>query len=235
MPDLRGHWPGFHIWPIFHDQLLSLGTTGPRPQKSLYTCAICAIPMCEILQYMQWNLAPRTGLVSKAQCSTLLFSYTLKHYHLPPTIYVVLRGALKQQNLHLVQADYRVSKRSSWLKLLSLATSGGLLCISGYFGQSAKTAQTAQNCPKVPKSAHSVQNYQKCPKLPRGAQKYTEMSSGAQTQQFLSGNYFWDTMYLHYGMSSLWVQPNPPCHQGCIFRLTCSYPELTEDHVLTSA
>ena len=22
--------------------------------------------------------------------------------------------------------------------------------------------------------------------------------------------------------------------QGCIFRLTCSYPELTEDHVLTS-
>ena len=23
--------------------------------------------------------------------------------------------------------------------------------------------------------------------------------------------------------------------QGCIFRLTCSYPELTEDHVLTSA
>ena len=29
------------------------------------------------------------------------------------------------------------------------------------------------------------------------------------------------------------------CHacdtQGCIFRLTCSYPELTEDHVLTSA
>ena len=24
-------------------------------------------------------------------------------------------------------------------------------------------------------------------------------------------------------------------HQGCIFRLTCSYPELTEDHVLTSA
>ena len=23
-------------------------------------------------------------------------------------------------------------------------------------------------------------------------------------------------------------------HQGCIFRLTCSYPELTEDHVLTS-
>ena len=25
------------------------------------------------------------------------------------------------------------------------------------------------------------------------------------------------------------------CHQGCIFRLTCSHPELTEDHVLTSA
>ena len=24
-------------------------------------------------------------------------------------------------------------------------------------------------------------------------------------------------------------------HQGCIFRLRCSYPELTEDHVLTSA
>ena len=24
-------------------------------------------------------------------------------------------------------------------------------------------------------------------------------------------------------------------HQGCIFRLTCSYPELTKDHVLTSA
>ena len=24
-------------------------------------------------------------------------------------------------------------------------------------------------------------------------------------------------------------------HQGCIFRLTCSHPELTEDHVLTSA
>ena len=24
-------------------------------------------------------------------------------------------------------------------------------------------------------------------------------------------------------------------YQGCIFRLTCSYPELTEDHVLTSA
>ena len=23
--------------------------------------------------------------------------------------------------------------------------------------------------------------------------------------------------------------------QGCIFRLTCSYPELTKDHVLTSA
>ena len=23
--------------------------------------------------------------------------------------------------------------------------------------------------------------------------------------------------------------------QGCIFRLTCSHPELTEDHVLTSA
>ena len=23
--------------------------------------------------------------------------------------------------------------------------------------------------------------------------------------------------------------------QGCIFRLTCSYSELTEDHVLTSA
>ena len=23
--------------------------------------------------------------------------------------------------------------------------------------------------------------------------------------------------------------------QGCIFCLTCSYPELTEDHVLTSA
>ena len=26
-----------------------------------------------------------------------------------------------------------------------------------------------------------------------------------------------------------------PDFQGCIFRLTCSYPELTEDHVLTSA
>ena len=25
------------------------------------------------------------------------------------------------------------------------------------------------------------------------------------------------------------------CTQGCIFRLTCSYPELTEDHVLTNA
>ena len=25
------------------------------------------------------------------------------------------------------------------------------------------------------------------------------------------------------------------CSQGCIFRLTCSYPELTEDDVLTSA
>ena len=25
------------------------------------------------------------------------------------------------------------------------------------------------------------------------------------------------------------------CSQGCIFRLTCSHPELTEDHVLTSA
>ena len=24
-------------------------------------------------------------------------------------------------------------------------------------------------------------------------------------------------------------------NQGCIFRLTCSYPELTKDHVLTSA
>ena len=24
-------------------------------------------------------------------------------------------------------------------------------------------------------------------------------------------------------------------HQGCIFRLTCSHPELTKDHVLTSA
>ena len=24
-------------------------------------------------------------------------------------------------------------------------------------------------------------------------------------------------------------------YQGCIFRLTCSHPELTEDHVLTSA
>ena len=29
------------------------------------------------------------------------------------------------------------------------------------------------------------------------------------------------------------ILPTPP--QGCIFRLTCSYPELTEDHVLTSA
>ena len=27
----------------------------------------------------------------------------------------------------------------------------------------------------------------------------------------------------------------PDDDQGCIFRLTCSYPELTEDHVLTSA
>ena len=27
----------------------------------------------------------------------------------------------------------------------------------------------------------------------------------------------------------------PQCVQGCIFRLTCSHPELTEDHVLTSA
>ena len=25
------------------------------------------------------------------------------------------------------------------------------------------------------------------------------------------------------------------CPQACIFRLTCSYPELTKDHVLTSA
>ena len=25
------------------------------------------------------------------------------------------------------------------------------------------------------------------------------------------------------------------CLQGCIFRLTCSHPELTKDHVLTSA
>ena len=24
------------------------------------------------------------------------------------------------------------------------------------------------------------------------------------------------------------------CWQGCIFRLTCSHPELTKDHVLTS-
>ena len=24
-------------------------------------------------------------------------------------------------------------------------------------------------------------------------------------------------------------------NQGCIFRMTCSHPELTEDHVLTSA
>ena len=28
---------------------------------------------------------------------------------------------------------------------------------------------------------------------------------------------------------------SPDDHQGFIFRLTCSYPELTEDHVLTSA
>ena len=28
---------------------------------------------------------------------------------------------------------------------------------------------------------------------------------------------------------------NYPPKQGCIFRLTCSYPELTEDHVLTRA
>ena len=28
---------------------------------------------------------------------------------------------------------------------------------------------------------------------------------------------------------------NPTIRQGCIFRLTCSYPELTKDHVLTSA
>ena len=27
----------------------------------------------------------------------------------------------------------------------------------------------------------------------------------------------------------------PSKHQGCIFRLPCSHPELTEDHVLTSA
>ena len=29
--------------------------------------------------------------------------------------------------------------------------------------------------------------------------------------------------------------PSPRVHQGCISCGTCSYPELTEDHVLTSA
>ena len=38
------------------------------------------------------------------------------------------------------------------------------------------------------------------------------------------------------GMWRCWVHANSPSLlQGCIFRLTCSYPELTEDHVLTSA
>ena len=31
------------------------------------------------------------------------------------------------------------------------------------------------------------------------------------------------------------IAKRAPVNQGCIFRLTCSYPELTEDHVLTSA
>ena len=32
------------------------------------------------------------------------------------------------------------------------------------------------------------------------------------------------------------IKENYNCHtQGCIFRLTCSHPELTQDHVLTSA
>ena len=30
-------------------------------------------------------------------------------------------------------------------------------------------------------------------------------------------------------------QLSPTLNQGCIFRLTCSHPELTKDHVLTSA
>ena len=33
----------------------------------------------------------------------------------------------------------------------------------------------------------------------------------------------------------LLVTTTQPAVQGCIFRLTCSFPELTEDHVLTSA
>ena len=34
-------------------------------------------------------------------------------------------------------------------------------------------------------------------------------------------------------LNKLFLPSTPP--QGFIFRLTCSYPELTEDHVLTSA
>ena len=33
----------------------------------------------------------------------------------------------------------------------------------------------------------------------------------------------------------VWVFSPLRVNKGCIFRLTCSYPELTEDHVLTSA
>ena len=32
-----------------------------------------------------------------------------------------------------------------------------------------------------------------------------------------------------------WGGDQAPLYQGCIFRLTCSHPKLTEDHVLTSA
>ena len=40
-------------------------------------------------------------------------------------------------------------------------------------------------------------------------------------------------------INSIWLSRYdllwPLINQGCIFRLTCSYPELTKDHVLTSA
>merc|ERR1711963_725042 len=40
---------------------------------------------------------------------------------------------------------------------------------------------------------------------------------------------------LQNGVSKSFLPPFIVDIQGCIFRLTCSHPELTEDHVVTSA